>query len=528
MTLKDNISQRRALLASFASGAVIAASIAPSSAVVTYSNKANSPNTFTKFSDRPRNLTAADAGLSFLFTQTGNFHLWTGSGWKVLNESVINVKDYGAVGDSIVDDTNAIRLAVDRASDFYRQLDGYYPLSYGAYDSSTVLFPHGNYRITDTIAISNGLTITGISDQAFTVGTTRVIMDTRGDESKTGRGGQRNLDKHIFRFELAILDTDNVARVRNERLNVTICDLEFWIMNPNSLITQRTGEGWPTNPGNDDLGMYSACCIYINIPCVDTRIKRCNFYSTPNAAIYFDHQDGTKIISNCFIDGCEFDTPITALRARNADLAITMSDCEFWNSSYSAYLENCVGSIQFIGNQFVQSPRINVKESCRLSVFAFSGNKVDLSGGPAVLTLNSCDTINVSANTFFGNYGGAILANDCNGGVITSNSISSSGLGFTGGAPGSELSTPAAIKLTGCSGIVVSANSITTPIEGQYNGFGILTLDSGRNPSRCLVSNNVVSSRYNAFGEAATLYRNQNRWVNLSRTDQAFGGNLIV
>jgi hypothetical protein len=531
MATENNNPQRRTLLTGIATGALVAASVSSSSAVTYPDNisKAgvNSTDTFTRFSDRPIGLTAQDAGSSFLFTQTGNFHQWTGNSWKVLNESIINVKDYGAVGDSIADDTNAIRLAIDRASDFYRQLDGYYPLSYGSFDSSTVLFPHGNYRVTDTISVSNGLTIIGVSDQAFTVGTSRIIMDTRADASRNGSGGQRNLDKHIFKFERSILDTDGVARMRNANLTVTIADLEFWIMNPGSKINQRTGTGWPTNPANDDLGVYSACCIYIDVPCVDTRIKRCNFYSTPNAAIYFN-QANTSVISNCFIDGCEFDTPVTALRCRNSDLAITVSDCEFWNGAHSAYLENCIGNIQFIGCQFVQNPRISVKESCRLTTFAFNGNKVDLSGAAVVLNVNDCDTLNISANTFFANYGGVISANNCNGGVIASNSFANSGVGFTGGAPGSELNTPAVIRLSGCSGVVVSANSITTPIEGQYNGFGILTLDSGRNVSRCLISNNIVSSKYNAFGDGSTLYRNQNRWINLSKNDQTLGGNMIV
>jgi hypothetical protein len=76
-------------------------------------------NTFEQFSQRPTNLTADDAGKTYLYTQTGNIHQWTGTTWKVLNESVINVKDYGAVGDYNVtantgtDDSPAIQFCID-------------------------------------------------------------------------------------------------------------------------------------------------------------------------------------------------------------------------------------------------------------------------------------------------------------------------------------------------------------------------------------------------------------------------------
>jgi Pectate lyase superfamily protein len=528
-----NACSRRALLGTFA-GATLVASGVPSANAATRAKAIGSFNTFDRYSQRPTNLTPADAGLMLLFTQTGNFHLWTGTAWKVQNESFVNVKDYGATGDSIADDTEAIRRAISRATDFYRQIKGKYPLSYGPLDSSTVLFPHGNYRVTDTIVVTNGLTLAGVSDQTYTVATTRIIMDTRTDANETSPGGKKNLDKHIFTF------TRDIAGVGqpNANLTVTIVDLEFWIMNPGSRINVREGEGWPEDSVNDNLGVYGACCIYIDVPCVDSRIKRCNFYSTPNAAIYFN-QSTVGATSNCFIDACEFDTPRVAIRCNNSNLDVTINNCEFFDNTYIAYAANCTGKVQLIGNQIVAtvdptnrivaSPRLSVKESCRLTAFGFSSNRVDLSPSGVSINLNNCETINISANLFTGPLApGAIKANDCAGGVIASNSISNCGFGYSGGAVGNELGDPAVIRLSGCSGVVVSANSITTPIDGIYNGFGILTLDSALNVSRCLVSNNLVSSKYNTFGAAPTLYRNQNRWVNLSKNDQTLGGNAIV
>jgi Pectate lyase superfamily protein len=96
-------------------------------------------NSFEQFSGRPTTLTADDAGKTYLYTQTGNLHQWTGTIWKVLNESVINVKDYGAVGDfnpetgTGTNDTAAIQPLLERAI--------------GGNSNKSIFFPQGSYGV---------------------------------------------------------------------------------------------------------------------------------------------------------------------------------------------------------------------------------------------------------------------------------------------------------------------------------------------------------------------------------------------
>ncbi len=104
-------------------------------------------NSFDQFSSRPTNLTADDAGKTYLYTQTGNWHEWSGTDWKVQNKSEVNVKDYGAIGDGVADDTAAIQFCLDKA----------------AITKSTVYIPNGGYPISKPLEVSSFVALYGES-----------------------------------------------------------------------------------------------------------------------------------------------------------------------------------------------------------------------------------------------------------------------------------------------------------------------------------------------------------------------------
>jgi hypothetical protein len=101
---------------------------------------------FNQFAQRPTNLTPADAGKLYFYSQTGNFHQWTGTVWNILTNTSINVKDYGAVGNGVSDDTVAIQAAINANS--------------GA-NTKPIHFPIGTYLISNTILVYSGTRLIG-------------------------------------------------------------------------------------------------------------------------------------------------------------------------------------------------------------------------------------------------------------------------------------------------------------------------------------------------------------------------------
>jgi hypothetical protein len=93
--------------------------------------------------------------------------------YSMINSASINVKDYGAVGDGVADDTDAIRLAIAAC---YLPTTG----SSGRQYAIDLYFPAGDYRITSSIqfAPSNGLI--GFTVYGDSMGSTNIYYEGVG------------------------------------------------------------------------------------------------------------------------------------------------------------------------------------------------------------------------------------------------------------------------------------------------------------------------------------------------------------
>ena len=439
----------------------------------------------------------------------------TKTSYSMLYGQPVNVADFGAYGDGKHDDTVAIQAAIDAAG---RLLPDTFPPSVQMTFTNpdrpppVVFLPPGTYRITDTLNLYTGMTLMGLNDIAYTVESTRLIMDTATNAPiATGNepGGVVNLDKPILNLTRTYIPTGTPL---SNSVTCTVANIGFWILNPLGTISQRGGIGFaiaPSGLGSSGTG----CAIYCNEQMIDSRIKRCNFYSIPNAAIWLDGTGlVTKTSKNVEIEECEFDTPIVDVRMDNVAAGLVCNNSLFFGGSYQIYANDVTGFIKATGCQFTYSARIKAAPAT-LNEFLLVGNRFEGGANGTTLDVNKSATVTINGNSFNLSVESTINIIDAEGGVISNNTIVDSGYNAPLVTP--TTSAYGAIRLAGCQNVVVEGNSVTTPgsVSGVFNNFGIFSLD-GTLPSKNVFSNNFVSGAYNGAG-----YRNQPRRINVADGD---------
>ncbi len=267
-------------------------------------------NSFDQFAQRPTNLTADDAGKTYLYTQTGNWHEWSGTEWKVQNKSEINVKDYGAIGDGVADDTVAVQNLIYGLS----------PLDSTLHAGHALFFPEGIYLLNITTS-ENTSNIRGAGNSAtflksFTPNGYAVVIGINdawkklqiehvsfiGDSLLT-RGGIRfggDRDLSSLATEVPINPSDIYIGGLNLR-NCTFRDLNIAFFKP-----------WGNIGNNISTCSFYKCNYHICAMGVvaehagaDT-VSDCHFQLAQICSIYFDGKliNGT---GNYIITGCVFE-----------------------------------------------------------------------------------------------------------------------------------------------------------------------------------------------------------------------------
>ncbi len=450
-------------------------------------------NTFKQFAERPTNLLPIDSGKKYLFTQTGNFHLWTGTTWQVLNESIINVKDYGAMGDGLgktpaesgIDITNEIWNTWDNS--LFKTDHIYSP--YYANNTNTFQPPRSKpYQNDDTwdyigimrslsyrkgIFIPSGKFLINLSQtNRGGPGTTGIVMMRGQEQAITGAGA----------YHTIISSKEDYAYFSNNNMNIPNYYSLFALYRISGIPTQINDIAFA---GPENYGINSNNLTLINSLNVNGVTIRDCWLVAASRGLSFAIQSSDSFIKGVtteFLFQSSVDIDSTCYE-------IAIDFCNFWASANNVLNQRGVYSlsntiitntkfVEFGGNAVVSKGGI------------FNSNTVFLKGGNNNLLFQG--NIVFNGNRITGNSNGAALRTGSN------STISGNYFNITGSHPCIDLGNGVVAK-----NVIISNNTlIKTDITSVNpdNKILISTIDGvsyyNAADSSCLITNNICQGNF--------------------------------
>lgn len=238
----------------------------------------------------------------------------------------LNVKDYGAAGDGITDDTAAIQDCLDDVPDGGR----------------AVYFPAGKYKVTSTLRVEkDGTTLFG-DGVGNRIGATQVSNGSRIEASGSISGSiiqvQRALNDRplqgvqihdltvdgglvgasvtgiLFRSNQGHLERVHIWRCSGVGLRVTGYDSPAWDTYDSTFSQLLIGycNGYGAQLDTRSADTHWSHCVFLNnlINFVDTggasfQINSCHFYTPTTKNIWFNGSGSRSKMVNCKIEGAQ-------------------------------------------------------------------------------------------------------------------------------------------------------------------------------------------------------------------------------
>lgn len=480
-----------------------------------------------------------------------------------------NAQRYAADVTGVADSTAALTQWILATWAMFNYLDGQGLWNGGGAAMPIATLPPGKYKVSGSMVLPSSSTITGQAHPANTTSHTRLIMNSTGitparvwsanavikpfsniqavsggttyrysttaggisaatippwasagtttdgtvawvNQGAVTAGDNRNTP--IFKFSRAT--ASGGAVLQDQNLNMTLANLEFWSVTPGSTFSA------PISGASAQFGDYPlGGVLYYDCDTVDSRIVSCVFQNTACGIRINNAKSGTTGSDgfanafgvNLWIEECEFDTAAAHISATNSNLDLVFRNCAFYGGIHS-YV-GCTGRVVYDNCRFYGGAYIDASASTNnFTLFRIGGGEFEQQNIYDNISIYGANTLDIKSLTVTGAGGTCgIVAQQCNSGGISGCSINDSG--FNSSAV-TGIAAVAAIKMIDCFNMAVTANNITATDAASYNGFGILTLSSGRGSQNNFISGNCVTATY-----TGAPFAGQNRRINLATAD---------
>ena len=268
----------------------------------------------------------------------------------------INVRDYGAIGDGVSDDTSAIQTAI----------------SQGAF--KTVFFPSGLYRI------SAPLTASGINNMR--------LVGESGTNTTIRLYGSGTL--------LALTDASfcSIEELTFDRGSGTGNGVIFWGINGSNNVDRCF---FTNHAGGHGLAFSATQAV----PQSGNRVTRCLFLKNGLAQLYMHWANDAVIAFNGYGGGTGPYAPSGCTLSNSS--AGQYMNCEHWNNTNALRIENS-NFLRIANNRFEESRNEGVLATnspwCQFTGNYLHTHSQSSTGTYSALRLGTCNNWNIVGNTF--------------------------------------------------------------------------------------------------------------------------------
>ena len=386
----------------------------------------------------------------------------------------VSVKDFGAVGDGVADDTAAIQAALN-ASEF-------------------VLFPAGVYLvnpIANTTPIPHGVQVPSKRMLLFSEGAVIKAMANSADSYAIMAG----IDASDIIILGGVFEGDRATHTGTTGewgfgLDLRGCNNIKLI---GTVFKDCWGDGLyvdiSTSSGAESSDIVSVGCMFLNnrrnnvsiIGCLGARFADCAFKSASGTApeCGVDLEQGSNVVKDISFEGCFFEANNRAGLMVNGASNVAISGCQFRGN-------NAAGVAGYGDLYIVSAGSSHVALSA--NTFDTSGHQAIYCNGPSYVTINGCTVRQPGRD--------GILVQDSSSIIISNNVVEQAGLSLD--------NTYSGINVIGATSFcTVSGNIVRLGASGNNQQYGIRVSLSAGTDTVSVVGNTaegVTGAYYNANG----------------------------